>query len=342
MVAAGILTIVRRCAIALAILFSSRGEARPPAVMPHGTAPGSQDFWQNVLDPHGEEVRAIVVKARQALQNAESGAQSDIDPTGQERLRFYRETYYVLRYARSLSPENVDVLALLGQAADGIGNTRQAIDALQAAIRIAGADKAPPAVTGRLGAIYLRLGELDDAIRYLELAQGPVSVNNPTTASVLIDLATALALRGQTIEAIDVLKNSIPAQTSIDYAPEMQLVKFALAVQYDRDEQRSAAFDVLDHLQNVLQGQMGQQLQVALAMIRYAPPEDEHYYRALYYEALGHYVEARAEWAVYAASGAAYRGRALDHIAAIDAQRRSQSVPHAQSPAHLIHITPIP
>jgi hypothetical protein len=96
-------------------------------------------------------------------------------------------------------------------------------------------------------------------------------------------------------------------------------------VQYDRDEQRGAAYEVLDHLQNALQGQMGQQLQVALAMIRYAPPEDEHYYRALYYEALGHYLEARAEWALYAATGGAYRDRALDHIIAIDAQRRGSA-----------------
>jgi tetratricopeptide (TPR) repeat protein len=275
-----------------------------------------------MVDPHGDEVRTILAKAREALHNAESGTQSDIDPTGLERLRFYRETYRVLRYAHELSPDNLDVLALLGRTADAIGNTRQAIEAFETALKLVGPDKAGTMVTGGLGAIYLRLGRLDDAIRYLQMAQGPVTPNNPASASVLVDLSTALALRGKTIEAIDVLKNAIP-QTAVDYAPEMQLVKFALAVQYDRDEQRSAAYEVLDQLQNVLQGQMGQQLQVALAMIRYAPPEDEHYYRALYYEALGHYVEARAEWAQYAASGAAYEGRALVHIAGIDAQRKA-------------------
>lgn len=321
---------MRRCAIALVLLVASRGEAKPvapPRALPHGG-----DFWETVVDPHGDEVRAILAKAREALHNAESGVQSDIDPTGLERLRFYRETYRVLRYARELSPDNVEVLALLGRTADAIGNTRQALDAFETALKLAGPEKAGTTVTGGLGTIYLRLGRLDDAIRYLQMAQAPVTPNNPASASVLIDLATALALRGETIEAIDVLKNAIPTQTAIDYAPEMQLVKFALAVQYDRDEQRGAAYEVLDQLQNVLQGQLGQQLQVALAMIRYAPPEDEHYYRALYYEALGHYVEARAEWAQYAASGAAYRGRALDHIAGIDAQRKTPAAVHKVVP----------
>jgi hypothetical protein len=42
------------------------------------------------------------------------------------------------------------------------------------------------------------------------------------------------------------------------------------------------------------------------------------------YEAVGSYPEARAEWALYAAvPDLPYRGRALDHIAAIDAQRRA-------------------
>jgi hypothetical protein len=101
-------------------------------------------------------------------------------------------------------------------------------------------------------------------------------------------------------------------------------VAFALAVQYDRDEQHGAAFEVLDRMQTVLQGQMGALVQTALASMRFAPAEDQHYYLGLLYEAVGSYSEARAEWALYAAApGLPYRGRALDHIAAIDNQRRA-------------------
>jgi hypothetical protein len=124
-------------------------------------------------------------------------------------------------------------------------------------------------------------------------------------------------------EAIDVLANDIPAQVQY-YPNELALVSFALAVQYDRDEQRGAAFEVLDRMQNVLQGQLVAMVQNVLAAMRFAPAEDRHYYYGLLYEAAGHYTEARAEWALYAAAGdPSYRRRALEHIAAIDALRRA-------------------
>ena len=84
---------------------------------------------------------------------------------------------------------------------------REAIEALQAAYEIAG-DKAGADITGRLGIIYLRLGKLDDAIRYLRVAQGAVMAGQPLTAHVLVHLSNALAMRGQMTEAIDVLANN--------------------------------------------------------------------------------------------------------------------------------------
>ncbi len=76
---------------------------------------------------------------------------SDYDPTGLERTRFYREVYGMLRYARRLAPDNLDVLRLLGQAADEHGKTREAIEAFQTAIDIAGIENAGIEATGRLG-----------------------------------------------------------------------------------------------------------------------------------------------------------------------------------------------
>ncbi|HEY5952271.1 MAG TPA: hypothetical protein VIV40_42530, partial [Kofleriaceae bacterium] len=110
------------------------------------------------------------------------------------------------------------------------------------------------------------------------------------------------------------------------------LVSFALAVQYDRDEQRGAAFEVLDKMQNTLQGQLGAMVQNVLAGMRFAPAEDRHYYYGLLYEAAGHYTEARAEWALYAAAGnLPYRRRALEHIEAIDELRRAPSADAAMT-----------
>jgi tetratricopeptide (TPR) repeat protein len=222
------------------------------------------------------------------------------------------------------------VLSLLGHAADELGKTRQAIDALEACIRIQGPDRAGAEVTGRLGAIYLRLGKLDDAVRWLRYAQGPIAVSNHAT--VAVHLATALAARGEMSSAIDVLANALPTQASNFFTDPVTLVSFALAVHYDRDEQPGAAFEILDRMQSALQQELGPFVQRALAELGFAPPEDGYYYQALLYEALGAYAEARAEWTLYAAvPDAPWRRRALEHVRALDALRAAPATLHSRA-----------
>jgi tetratricopeptide (TPR) repeat protein len=259
-----------------------------------------------------------VAKVRSSIDKLGDGPDASVD----RRLRTLGDAYGMLRYARKLAPENTDVLALLGSTADELGKTRQALDALDACIRIQGPERAGGGVTGRLGMIYLRMGRLDDAIRWLRYAQGPIA--GADNAVAVVHLATALAARGQMPDALDALSNALPAQTNY-FTDPVTLVSFALAVHYDRDEQRSAAFEVLDRMQATLQQELGPFTQRALSAMRFAPPEDHYYYQALLYETLGDYTEARAEWALYAAiEDAPWRRRALEHVRAIDAQRSAR------------------
>jgi tetratricopeptide (TPR) repeat protein len=306
-------------------MFALRGQARAEVVYepPIVIDPERGVFWRDIVEPHKDEIQTILRKARQALQQADAWLAYDYEHIVESHDRIYRDVYGMLRFARKLAPDNIEVLTLLGQAADGIGKTREAIEALHMAVQLVGPEKAGSDVTGRLGAIYLRLGELDDALRYLRLAQGPVLPSVPASARVLVDLSTALALHGEMSEAIDVLLSSLPTTNPGYYPNEVLLVSFALAVQYDRDEQRGAAFEVIDRLETVLQGQLAAQLQASLIGFRFAPAEDQHYYLGLFYEIGGYYSEARTEWALYAAAGnSPWRARALDHIIAIDAERR--------------------
>jgi len=304
----------------MVVATTSHAQAKPVAPRP-APAANRDDFWREVIEPHGDEVRDLLGKARNVMRQPDEAMLTDAEWAVDQRMRFFRDAYNLLRYAHKLSPENTDVLALLGRTADELGKTREAIDALEASVRVTGADKAGAEVTGRLGAIYLRLGNRDTAIRYLRAAQGPI---NPGTAESLVHLANALAARGEVASAIDTLQNVLPTGSLGYYGQDVALVAFSLAVIYDRDEQRSAAFEVLDHMQAAFQQQYWPHVQGELAKMRFAPAEDQHYYLGLLYESLGHYAEARAEWALYAVStDSAWRGRALDHIAAIDAQRRA-------------------
>jgi tetratricopeptide (TPR) repeat protein len=331
-------TLVRRLAL-VGMLGVPLGALRAPAraeVMPPPQEPAADpdrgNFWRDLAEPHKDEVAAILWKARNAIGQGDPTLGADYDPTGEGRQKLYRELFGMLRYARRLVPDNVDVLKLYAETADAIGKTRQAMDALHTVIDLVGPDKAGIEVTGRLGEIYLRLGQLDDAIRYLRMAEGPIVSGNPMTAHVLVHLSTALALRGQTTEAIDVLVDALPAAPQF-YANEYQIVAFALAVAYDRDDQRSAALEQLDHLRSQLQEQWGVMVHAALGTMRFAPAEDQQYYRALLLETSDSYADARAEWALYAAAHGAYAERALDHVAAIDKRPKTavSALPNASS-----------
>lgn len=320
---------MRRLAILAITLAAARAEARPePAPTPE---PTTGDFWRDVVEPHADEVNGLVGKTRQAMKIADDALQTDAEWAVDARMRYFQAAYGMMRYARTLAPENTDVLGLLGRAADELGKTREAIEAFQTAIRIVGPEKAGADVTGRLGAIYLRKGDRDTAIRWLRAAQGPLT---PATAEPIAQLANALASRGDVTAALDVLSGALPAQGLAYYSHELSLISFTLALVLDRDEQRSAAFSVLDKMKSSLAQQYGTQLQTVLATTRFSPAEDQHYYLGLLYESLDQLTEARAEWALYAASGdTPWRGRALDHVRAIDAERRARPVTPPAKPA---------
>lgn len=310
--------------IAALLLLAARAHADEVEVPQDPPAAHKGDFWREVVTPHADQIQALLGKARMAISQADGYAMTDLDATGMDvKVRLWTDAYNIARYARKLAPDNLDVLALLGRAADETGHTAQAVEAFSAAYAIAG-EKTNNEITGRLGMIYLRLGDLDAAIRYLRLAQSPAS--GAFTGQVVLHLATALSARGDIAGAIDALQSAIPVNPAYP-TPELVLASFALAVTLDRDEQRSAAFEVLDKLQTQQQGSFASQIQIQLAGVRWAPAEDVHYYQALLYESAGDYTEARAEWALYAAADVPWRGRALDHIAAIDKQRRDKPGP---------------
>jgi tetratricopeptide (TPR) repeat protein len=322
---------VRRWWLLLCVALAAGAEASPPPEPPPARDPERRNLWRRITDPNGDEVRALVAKARLAMSRADAARAGEEDWAIEQRLRFYRDAYHLTAHARTLAPDHLEALAAFARAAEELGRTAEAIEALERSAKLTGPDRASREVVARLGAMHLRAGDTERAIRWLRLAQGPVSPlgSGLEQAYAIVHLATALAARGEVTAAIHAIANALPDRPLGHVSHETTVLTFALAVLYDRDEQRSAAFEVLDHLQSTLLAQYLAQVQLELARMRFLPPEDLHYYRALLYESADRYVEARAEWALYAAAGRpTYRSRALDHIAAIDAQRRANPGPN--------------
>jgi tetratricopeptide (TPR) repeat protein len=320
------------CALAAAAPVAAQpGPPRPAPAPPRAHV----NVWEELTDPNAEQVRILLAKARLSMRRADDALAGDTEWAADARARFYRDAYHLAAYARTRAPEHLDALAVFARAADELGKTSEALAALEQYTKLAGPDAAPAEVTGRLGAIYLRRGDTERAIRWLRRAQGPLSaLGGRDQAHAIVLLAGALAARGDTGAAVHALLDALPERAIVQLSPEAVLVAFALAVVYDRDEQRSAAFEVLDLLQTTLGATYRELVQIALARMAFVPAEDLHYFRALLYESQGHAAEARAEWALYAAAGdPPFRGRALDHIAALDAGRRTPGAKASQQPA---------
>jgi tetratricopeptide (TPR) repeat protein len=271
------------------------------------------DFWQELIEPHGEEVQQVLGKINEALLQASQHVQNDSDPDGRWRARMLDDARGMARYLRRLSPQNPAVLYTLGRVADEAGRADEAIEALTAylAIEPDGQD-----AQLRLGRIHLRRREYPDAIRYLRAA---AAMSWTTEAAVY--LANALTAVGRDEEALAVLKSS--GERTAMFGSDYQIGSFALAVAYDRDEQLSEAFDVLDRMQSVMQSSFTAQMQMSIDSLHLVPAVEVHYFRALLYESSGFLDEARASWLIYAAGGddARFRRRALAHVAAIDLLR---------------------
>jgi len=334
-------------ALALALAASALGagtaaDAQPGDEPPRARTPGRPGLWRRIVDPNGDEVRTLVAKARASMLRADEARNGDEEWALEQRARFYRDAYNLLAYARKRAPENVDALAAFARAAEELGRTAEAIEALERAAKLTSPERAPIEVVARLGALHLRAGDTERALRWLRLAQGPVPLhgNALEQAYAVIHYATVLAARGDVAAAIHAIAAALPERSRSQVSHETTILTFALAVLFDRDEQRAAAFEVLEHMQSTLGAQYRPQIQLELARMRFLPPEDLHYYRALLYESFNQYAEARAEWALYAAAGPpTYRGRALDHIQAIDAQRRATAgakPPQQPAPASAI------
>ncbi|HEY0251599.1 MAG TPA: hypothetical protein VGC41_08730, partial [Kofleriaceae bacterium] len=141
--------------LVLALVLSSASARAEVAYAPPEPPvdPDRGNFWRDLAEPHKDEITTILWKARTAMQQGDLTLIADYDPTGQARQKLYGELYGMLRYAKKLAPDNLEVLKLYAQVADTIGKTRQAMDALHAVIDLVGTEKAGVEVTGRLGEI---------------------------------------------------------------------------------------------------------------------------------------------------------------------------------------------
>lgn len=303
------------------------------------SAPGT-NFWGQLLDPHAEEVRVAVQMARQNLMQV-AGYSAYYDASSVDhRDRLLADAWGMLKYARRLAPDDPQVLLALGMAADQLGRSDEARRALERYLEVELPERLSSEAHSRLGVLYARLGEWNRAAAQLKIALSKPMTYPMTPAEVLFSLASVYMNQGRLAEAIDLMVHE-PAQ----HLQAHGLVQLTLAVAYDRDEQLTQAYEVLDRLLSVATREQLVQYLVDQNAVNavFTPAADRFYYRALVYEAAGFLSEARAEWQHYAGSaGARYRKRALSHVAAIDELLEDEVGAAKEPPTQRAPTTPYP
>jgi tetratricopeptide (TPR) repeat protein len=305
--------IAASCAVALLTL------ARPAAAQP---AP-EQNFWDWLSDPNRAEIQVILQKVHEIeeqLPNRRAGSAPAIDPTTQPELdRLLRDAYGMLRYGLRLEPKHPLLLIEMAEVCDQLGMTDRAIAAARRYLAVELSDAADGHLL--LGHLLTQRGDTDAAIVQFRLALHRPSRRMEHMTAAALGLASLYMTTGRLVEAIDLLEHQggTGNRLFVDHDP---LVRFALAVAYDRDSQISRAHEVIDQLgkNRDLIEMLVRRGRFNIRRVRYADPLDRHYFAALLYEVAGMHEEARAEWLTYAGAGPAarYRGRALEHVAEID------------------------
>jgi tetratricopeptide (TPR) repeat protein len=327
--------VLRLAAALLAVTLLARPAAADQAPSGSPTAPDT-NFWAQLIDPYAEEVRVAVQMARQNLMQAVGYAPYFDAVSVDHRDRLLADAWGMLQYARKLSPDDPGLLLALGIAADELGHTGEARRALERYLEVEVPERLQSEGHMRLGVLYARLGEWDRAVSQLKVALSRPLTYPLTHAEVLFSLASVYMNQGRLAEAIDVLVHEPSQQLQVH-----GLVQLTLAVAYDRDEQLTQAYDVLDRLLSIATQEQIVQFLIdqSAANAVFTPAADRFYFRALVYEAAGFMGEARAEWQHYAASaGARYRSRALAHVAAIDALLEDEVSVPKQTPAAIAPI----
>ena len=237
------------------------------------------------------------------------------------------------------SPNNEKALLYLAQFSLASGRPAMALEvANQYRERIHnGEDRAQVEMIA--GQAELRLGDIPDAIVALRAASSVENSAIQWNATLL--LADTLANHGQLLDALDVLRRA--RDGAMRSSNDATTFGFALAVNFDRAEHRSDAFDALYKLQNSMGGDFGPQLQRTLCRYQLASATSVAYYKALLYEITGYLGEARTEWLNYAADpDAPFAGRARQHATAIDRILAAKLVARKKLPFEKAHASPPP
>ena len=282
--------------------------AAPPA---RGAEPEREsDFWPSILDPGRREFEVAMEKGLDLLDKAKRVAAEPL------RSRVLQDALAAFREATRHSPNNYRGWYQSAVVLTALDRTKEAIASYRRARALGPEDREVLyRIAFELGIAYSKTGAFEKAVLEYDRADGALAGITRGRdvrggrSTVHGNAAEALMALGRLDEAIQRYRESL------SYNPGNNLVRYGLAVAYDRDEQISKA---QQEMRTVLAVDPDMR-ELQSDNVFFIPEGDIHYYFALGRQSRGDLEEAKKQWQLFLQKlpGSQWAPRARAHLAAL-------------------------
>jgi TonB family protein len=296
--------------------------AAPPAL---ADEPAPPDFWSELAEPGRKRFDDAIARGKMLLDRLK-----DHRFGRQDRLRRHHleAALAAFREAVAADPKNPVGWYLTGSMLYELDRMKQAIRCLKKARQLASGTFKPFELASILGIAYSKVGEFENAVLEYDRADQVLVAGKYRHDTIRGEKARIHGNAAEALMALGRLDESIQRYREAISNDPSPLLRYGLAVAYDRDEQISKA---------------RQQMQKALAVdskmreltrdgVFFIPEGDIHYYFALGHETAGDLDRAKAEWEKFLSKlpKDQWAPRARAHLAALGAGERAESKPRGR------------
>lgn len=278
-----------------------------------GAEQRASDFWGNIVDPGRKEFEGAIDRGSKLLEQAKGMRAEPL------RTRVLQDALAAFRAATRHSPNNYRGWFLVAKVLMELDRVKPSIAAFKRVRKLGVHDREVSYETSfQLGIAYSKVGAFEEAVlEYDHADQATLRRQRLQKSTVHGNAAEALMALGRLDEAIQRYRESL------GHYPSNTLVRFGLAVAYDRDEQISKA---RQEMRTALATDSAMR-QLTSPNVFFIPEGDIHYYFALGYETKGDIEQAKSHWQLFLQKlpDSHWAPRARAHLAGLGVAPQSQT-----------------
>ena len=303
-------------AIAAALLLAAGDSARANE--------RESDFWGGIADPGRKQFEAAMARGVNLLKRAKNM------PNVSLKSKMLEDALAAFDEATKYSPHNFRGWYRRGKVLMALDRIKEGVRALKRARRLgaAGPDVLFD-IAFDLGIAYAKAGAFEKAVLEYDRADRAKADARQRGFNIRSDRSTVHGNAAEALMALGRLDEAIQRyRESLSYVPSNTLVRYGLAVAYDRDEQISKANQAMRKALAVDTNMR----KLTAPTVFFIPDGDIHYYFALGYLVKGDLEKAKEEWQLFLQKlpKSQWAPRARAHLAALGvaSHRRPEARKH--------------